>query len=200
MVRFNPIWIFTGIGLLLILTGCSLLRMEPEKPPSVVDRQALYRIHDWNIQGRIAVRSKQESWHAGLNWSHNPIKDSLQIAGPFGQGAVRVAITKNFIRVTHAGGGVEESANPNKLLYSLLGIEIPLEELQYWVLGLASPKSVFDADYDSSGWLRFLKQLGWTINMIEYQRVDNWVLPRKLKISKADARLILVIDEWGING
>ncbi len=188
------------IASLLILNSCSIFQVEPGAPPNAIDQRALYRVKAWNLQGRIGIRSKLESTQANLVWKHDLAEDRLTISGPFGQGAVAVFITEDFIRIRYADGKVDESENPNQLLYSLLGVEIPLETLQYWVLGVANPNIVFSENYDASGWLRQLKQLGWVIDLVEYQRAEKWVLPRKLKIVKGDARVVLVIDEWSIKG
>lgn len=164
------------------------------------DRAALYRIKVWTLRGRIAIQSNDESWQAGIVWRHDRQQDRLIISGPFGRGAARIVLSQNYIRVTRADGAVEESDDPDRLLHALLGVSIPINGLRYWVLGLSYPGLEADTSYDALGWLRALRQLGWTVDYPEYQDVESLILPRKLKASRGDAKLKLVVDEWDVDG
>ncbi len=186
--------------LFCLLESCSLFRVEPARTINPEDRAALYRINMWTLRGRIAIKSNDESWQAGITWRRNRQQDRLSISGPFGRGAARIILSQNYIRITRADGAVEESDDPDELLYALLGVSIPIDALRYWVLGVSYPGLDADVSYDSLGWLRALKQLGWAVDYPEYQDVEGMILPRKLKVSGVDAKLTLVVDEWDVGG
>ena len=190
-----PIWF-----VLLAFTGCvtvppvELKRLTPEA------RSALYELSHWQLQGRIAVRTRTDKWQASLRWQHLPEQDNLYISGPLGQGAVAITIRKDFIRLQQSDGQVQTSDNPEQVLRSQLGFPVPLSDLYYWVLGVPGAAELFEPEYDELNRLKTLKQSGWLIAYQRYQTVKQYILPGYINVSRGSVQLKLVVDDWQLEG
>jgi outer membrane lipoprotein LolB len=97
--------------------------------------------------------------------------------------------------------GKEYRANDLELLARrVLGWDLPLEGLQYWVRGLEWP--ALDAarrEADDSGRPRLLKQGGWQVAYLDWSPAGVSGLPSKLDLTGAGLRMRLVIDQWKID-
>jgi len=188
---------FLPLALAAGLWGCA----GPRASLPVVgaeERAWLVQLHNlgWQLRGRVGVSGGRDRWHGSLSWEHFRQGDWLTIAGPFGQGGVRIRVREGWIRIYYADGRIRESFQPEKLLGQILGIPVPWEALGYWVLGLPAPGKS-KAEYDSLGRLRRLDQHGWQIEYLRYTVVESGALPAKLVLSGPDGvRLKLIVDRW----
>jgi outer membrane lipoprotein LolB len=180
----------------MMLPSCAFFQPSPELRQGAETRQQLAALETWRMDGRVGVRSADESWQAGLIWNHDQDVDRLYISGPFGQGALNIKVSGSYIRVASADGTVEESEDPEQLLESIIGVAVPVPALRYWLLGLSYPSAKSDSEYDRMGRLIKLIQLGWVTRYQDYQAVQQWLLPRKLSVVNESTRLKLVIDDW----
>ncbi|MCI0655233.1 MAG: lipoprotein insertase outer membrane protein LolB, partial [Methylococcaceae bacterium] len=184
------------LSLLLGLPGCAIFETGPERFQDAEIRRQLAGLETWRMDGRVGVRSEDESWHAGLVWSHDRDVDRLYLSGPFGQGALNIKVSEHYIRVASADGTVEESGDPEQLLESMIGFAVPVPALRYWLLGLSYPFAESHSEYDRLGRLIKLNQLGWVAEYQDYQTNQRWSVPRKLSVVNKSTRLKLVIDDW----
>lgn len=188
--------ILTILFLAISTSSCGLFRPRQTAIASHQQRQSLYDLDVWKLEGRVAVRANQESWQANLTWRHDKQQDRLHIFGPFGQGAVRVTVKKGFIVITRADGQTESSNDPEGMLSERLGFPVPLSALAFWVLGIPAPDGNHTSEFDESGRLRGLQQLDWNIGYQSYVDLGDRVLPSKLKVRKNRLVLKLVVDQW----
>jgi len=182
----------------LLVTSCAIFESPPVPSVTNSDRDGLYALAAWSLDGRIGIRSRHDSLQASLLWQHQGEMEKLRIAGPFGQGAVSIEYSEKFIRILHADGNIEESNRPEDLLNSLLGVSLPVSAMRYWVLGISYPFAQAVEEFDEGGKLKTLKQLGWEINYKRFSLVENWVLPQKLEANNGNNRVKLFVDEWSI--
>jgi outer membrane lipoprotein LolB len=178
------------------VVGCASLERQTVRVLTPAERQELYDVEAWSVDGRIAVHSEGDAWHAGFSWRHDSVEDVLHIAGPLGQGAVDIVLRGQWIQITRSDGTREVSERPEELLQARLGVAVPLSALRYWILGLPEPDFEHVSRHDSSGQLRALKQLGWDVIYERYSGEGGWVLPTKMLVMQADIRLKIVIDQW----
>lgn len=181
------------IGLLPMLPACTTI---PEPSPETYSEQAnapLYQVQRWSLDGRLALTGKQDAWQASINWTHEPSSDAIKLAGPLGQGATNIFLTKDFVTIDRGAGKVQTSSQPEDFISQQVGLFVPVRSLRYWVVGLPEPDIAYlgtNAGFTQSGWL------------IEYgpmQAVDNKRMPRKLTVSNPQVKLKLIIEQWVIN-
>lgn len=188
----------TMLMIILGLSACATLETGHPALGNDQGRQPVppAGLSKWKIEGRIGVRTSDDSWHANLAWEHDRDFDRLRIHGPLGRGAVNIRLDEYEIRMELSDGTVYRSTVPDQLFRSRIGIEIPVRALSYWVQGLPFPKGEYQLGHSLSGRLEFLNQGGWSVQYHSYISDLTWDLPRKLSAFTNDTRLKLVIDSW----
>ena len=172
------------------LQGCSNVNVKDNQGFNLVDRSHLYDLKAWSFRGRLAVKSKVDSWSAAISWQHQPEQDILKLTGPLGQGAVLMTMTAQGLKIDQGDGRVEFSKNPDQLLADRLGMFVPLSALKFWVVGLVQPGVEFKVT--DSGF----EQSGWSINYPLYMQVERELMPHKMRVYKDQLQLKLVFDQW----
>jgi outer membrane lipoprotein LolB len=181
-----------GLALIVVfIAGCA----TPLLPSPAADIQAtwqarqleLRRVTAWQIQGRLALRAADQGWHASLRWDRDGEKVRLDIMGPLGRGHLQLVQDSHGAELRDADQRVWRAENPEDLLYRATGWALPLEGLNYWVVGLPMPESVSTQHLDGQGRLKRLMQSGWDIQFLEYTRFGAYDLPSKLYITRRNA-------------
>ncbi len=154
----------------------------------------------WEIDGRLAMRAADEGWHASLRWVRRQDRHAIDLAGPLGGGYLRLTQDRHGAQLRDAEQHVYHARDARALLLRATGWDMPIDGLNYWVLGLPAPGSPVTEDIDPWGRLKTLHQLGWDVEFIKYARYGRYELPSKLFIRRkpsADTlELRMVINRW----
>lgn len=172
-------------------------------------RAALQSIARWDLRGRVGVRLPDEGAQASLRWRHGDDGEQIDLTGPFGGGHARLQFDARGARLTDARGREHHDADAEALLLRATGWHVPLGGLTYWIRGLPIPEVASAEEIDEYGRLRLLRQLGWDIEFLSYDRVGAHQLPSKLFLARrlpghaADAdnariEVRLVVNSWDI--
>ena len=180
-----------------VLAGCATLR--PKGPPvpgpatSWDERlKDLERATRWDLDGRAAVALGQQGWQASLNWRQTGTDSELHLAGPLGIGAL-------MVKVTPAGLSLNGAAPSDAVVAQLqdrLGFDLPLDNLRYWLLGIPDPSIPFELARNAQDRAAHLSQAGWSIEYDAYMTGGGDLLPKRLVLSRADARVRIAVDHW----
>ncbi|MCR4301504.1 MAG: lipoprotein insertase outer membrane protein LolB [Sulfuricaulis sp.] len=181
-------------GLVLLvafIAGC----VTPLPPAPVADIDAawqarqieLRRITAWQVWGRLALRAPDQGWHASLRWDRDGEKVRLDITGPLGRGHLQLVQDSQGAELRDADQHVWRAENSEVLLYRATGWALPLNGLNFWVVGLPVPGSVSTQRLDAQGRLKRLEQSGWDIQFLEYTRFGAHDLPSKLFITRRNS-------------
>jgi outer membrane lipoprotein LolB len=180
----------------------------PRPPESELERRwqahatALAPLANWELRGRLAVRSDARGGQASLSWRREAARHSIRLNGPLGRGVVRVTQDEQGARLTDAERREFEAASAEELLYLYTGWQLPIASLDWWVRGLPAPGLDVQRDLDESGRLKTLHQQGWQVQYEEYMRLGALDLPNRLTFRHAarDGRpaieVRLVIERW----
>ena len=180
-----------------VLAGCATL--HPKGPPLPTGassweerRKALEQATRWDLDGRAAVALGTQGWQATLNWRQTGADSELHLAGPLGIGALT-------IKVTPAGLSLNGAAPDDAVVAQLqdrLGFELPLDNLRYWLLGIPDPNTPFELTRNAQDRAARLSQAGWSIEYDDYMAGGGDLLPKRLVLTRADARVRIVVDRW----
>ncbi len=191
----------------LFLAACAAVpaRAPLEDPAAAWElrRTALVRLDAWDLRGRLALRTEAEGAHASLHWVREGERHRMNLAGPFGGGRVRVVYDDSGAELRDAAGEVYRGRSVEELLARATGWWLPLEGLNYWVLGLPAPEAPAETEIDAWGRLRTLAQRGWRIDFLEYAPVDGYELPARVfirRLSRDDVMLEarIAIERWAL--
>jgi outer membrane lipoprotein LolB len=180
-----------------VIAGCAVFHPETRPPTAAAvswdeRRMDLERATHWDLDGRAAVALGQQGWQASLNWRQIGADSELHLAGPLGVGAL-------MIKVTPAGlslNGAPPSAAVVDQLQDRLGFELPLDDLRYWLLGIPDPNTPFELTRNAQDRAAHLSQAGWSIDYSAYMAGNGDLLPKRLVLTRADARVRIAVDRW----
>ena len=182
--------VFALCGLLAALAGCATTRPAQVLPASNVS------IGAFSLNGRVAVKLDERGYTASLRWHHSATRDSLRLLSPVvGSVVGEIEADENGATLTTGDKKVYRSNDAQSLTREVLGWDLPLAGLRYWVTGRADPASAVQAaDRDDKQRLKSLKQNDWRIAYLEY--FGDSALPSRLSLAYDRLRLRLIIERW----
>jgi outer membrane lipoprotein LolB len=156
----------------MMLAGCVSLHV-PSTPASMIKRssmqtQQLRRLNQWQIDGAFALSTPKQNDLANYRWRQNNQSFVIDVSSALNAVRFRVSGHPGRVVLTGVKGGPVEAPYAETLLRRVLGWQLPVSGLQYWIRGLAAPGS-HDVQKDSLGRFKVLTQQGWRINYLSYQ-------------------------------
>ena len=196
---------FNGSLRHFILCLCAVLLSacagQQPKPPTAAE-QSVTQLQQWSIKGKLGVRSPTENGSANLNWQQQSAPNyRIHLSGPLGAGATVISGTSGGVSLQRGNEPPMHARNPAQLTMQMLGWPLPVDEMFYWVRGLAAPGSAAQGEqHNAQGQLVSLRQSGWQLNFSGYENRGPYVLPTRIKAQTNQAagpvKVTLVIKEW----
>ena len=157
--------------------ACALLALLAAACASVDLRPDLSQL-EFELGGRLAANTRDESFTGAFHWRHAREGDELVIRTPLGQGVARLVRAGDAVALATAEGREYRAADAESLTERVLGFRLPLAGLADWVRGRPSPA---------------LEARGWKI---EYQEFDAERRPIRMRLTYPGIELRLAISEW----
>jgi len=177
---------------LLLLSACAAV---PRAPVAADPAQ----VSAFDLTGRINVRVENKGYPGRIRWQHAPGTDEVWVYSPVGSTVARMRQdASGALLVT--SDGKEYKANDMKLLArEVLGWNLPIDGLQYWVRGLPWPSlDRAREEHDADGRLKSLSQGGWEVAYLDWSPAGVSGLPSKLDVAGEGLRLRLLIEKWKV--
>lgn len=179
---------FFLLVLVVVVGGCVLL---PDSR-TVTTRPVL---DYFEVDGRIAVSNRSDGGNARIRWVHSADGDTWTLLNPVGQFVAKVTATEEGAELLDAEGGRRRAADVGELLEDLIGMDVPVARLMYWVQGVL-PESAEVRAYDETGRFALVDDFGWRITYLGYLSERRDALPSLIEVSRGDARLKFAIHQW----
>jgi outer membrane lipoprotein LolB len=191
------------LAVLIAVSACTAMRPVPAPSGDWQERQdRLLGLSSWRFRGRIAVRYESRGENGNLSWQQEGEQSTIQLSGPFGAGAYQILWEPGSVTVIDGAGEQQLSySGPDaaeQFLYDQLGWWFPASSTRYWLLGTLDPRYQGHEHFDADGRLSGLEQNGWTVSYQRFVEAGDFLLPGKMAMEKANARLRLVIDSWDL--
>ncbi|MFC6671315.1 lipoprotein insertase outer membrane protein LolB [Marinobacterium aestuariivivens] len=187
--------------LALILAGCSTFKPQTPMPGSGswedYQRRAL-ALETWALDGKIGIRTGQDSHSARLQWQQRPGDYRILISGPLGQGGALIEGSDQGVIIDVAGEGRYRASSPEGLLQELLGWSFPVQQATYWVRGLPAPGLPYSPGFRENR-LETLEQGGWLIHYSGYSQQGDPGLPERIRLRRADLTITVIIKDWELS-
>lgn len=177
----------------LFLTACSLISEKPLEGYQLAGMQHLQQQSVWYFEGRLAMVDEKDSISASINWHHRADKDEIELVGPLAQGRLAISVTPGVVVVDDGDSRQEYRGQVDRIVAEQLGVDMPVDALKYWVLGVNEPKGSFVEQ--EGGFF----QAGWLVRYREMQRVNSKWLPKKITAEKDKTRIKLIVDQWNLS-
>lgn len=186
---------------LLLAGGCATRppAVAPEAESAWLEhRAALEALRDWQVQGRVALRTETEGWSASFDWQQRGANYRIRLRGPFGQGAVELHGGRHGVWLKRADQPAVFAQNPEVLLHQQTGWQLPVKGLAAWLRGLPVADGDPAVQWDEQGRLLHIGQNGWLIDYQRYLEKGGLALPKKLRLKRDSIQVRFVVDDWQI--
>lgn len=175
----------------LAVAGCATTPVPPAAP---VDTRAPLP-ERWSMQGRIGVKTPEQSLSGNMRWTHRGDADELLLTSPLGQGVARIVRDADGVTLEVPNRPARRAADAESLTAAVLGYGLPVAGLTWWVQARPAPGSDFEATRDAFNRFDRIRQDGWTIEYLRYAD-DAPARPQKLALSRAGLEIRVVVDSW----
>jgi outer membrane lipoprotein LolB len=198
-----PAWPLGPLLMLLLLQGCSTSRVKESLAvsPELAYQQRsskLRALEAWDLFGRLSMDDGEDGGSGRLHWSTREETRQLDFRGALGRGAWRLNVGPGVAKLEKGDGTSTAAPTVDQLIQQEIGWRIPVNSLQWWVLGVAAPGEFQGMDLDEAGLVRRLRQDGWIIEFERYQRVEGFELPRKMEAVSGRYRVKLAVSRWSL--
>ncbi|UCH48353.1 MAG: outer membrane lipoprotein LolB [Betaproteobacteria bacterium] len=189
----DPVRAFRGFtlgGLLALLVACAT--QPPVAPPTVAPQ-----VDRFELSGRVAVKLDGRGHSARLRWLHDVDSDAIWLYSPVGSTIATLVANEEIATLVTSKKETFQSTDVQSLTRDVLGWDLPLGGLKYWVLGRVDPDApVEQIEWDGQQRIKRLVQDGWDIEFAGYAK--NSTLPASIVLRFADLRMRLLIDRWDV--
>lgn len=187
------------------LAGCSTTTNTTPSTPSPYaqlpwkDRQALLnRIQSWQVSGKIAVQTPNDSGSASVDWTEHQGQYIISLMGPMGSNGMTLSGRPGVVILQTSDGKRFTASSPEQILAERWRFHLPVSYLKYWIRGLPVPGLPANTSFDTSGRLAMLSQQGWNVQFADYTNTGKIDLPEKLFITSAALNVKIIIYNWKV--
>ena len=153
---------------------------------------ALQQAAEWALDARAAASIGTQGWQASLAWNQRGSTTELHLTGPLGLGASIVRLSSEGLSID----GALPSEGARQILQQRLGVDLPLESLRFWLLGVPNPRAQSTITRNDQDRVKQLIQSGWTVDIGRYLPVGGDWLPGQLTVQRGEVRVRIAIDHW----
>ena len=149
LINAMPIRRALVICVALVLSACETFSVIPQEPTGTESSQ-----ENWRIRGKFSFRSEQVSESGNFDWQQHGDRYQVRLFGPLGIGAVTISGDSDQVRIRTRDQDLI-SQQPQQTLRELTGMNIPINSLNYWLLGQRTDSNGTDAngtEREDSGW------------------------------------------------
>ncbi|MGL5387695.1 MAG: lipoprotein insertase outer membrane protein LolB [Serratia sp. (in: enterobacteria)] len=187
----------------LVLTACTLTKPGPATSPTspqwLAHEQAVQQLEQYQTRGAFAYLTDQKKVYARFFWQqYTPDRYRLLLTNPLGSTELELNVQKNVVQLTDNQGKRYVSDNPQEMIRKLTGMEIPMDNLRQWMLGLPGDATEFslDAQYRLNKLTYKQGDLTWVVTYQDYNTDLKIPLPSRLELQQGDQRIKLKMDNW----
>lgn len=154
----------------------------------------------FQLDGRINLRVQKEAYPGRVRWQHTPTSDELWFYSPLGSTVAHLRKDESGALLVTSEGREYRAADLRKLANEVLGWDLPIEALPFWVRGVEWPASAApEEQFDEQGRLKRLTQAGWQVAYLDWAPASVKGLPSKLDLQGERLRMRLVVERWQVN-
>ena len=191
---------------IFMLSACVTVQKHQLPPDSEISKQAAWEAHranienirTWKLKGRVAGKSDNEGFRAGVQWNQLQHDFVIDLFGPLGRKVAVITGNQSNVQLNTSKGESFDADDPEELMQNLFGYSLPVNGLRHWLLGIPDPKQASSLELDDLGHLKKLNQAGWVIEYKLYH-ADSPVLPLLIQISNPTLDANIKIDRWTLD-
>lgn len=173
-------------------TGTGSRKLEVSGRPEI-DR--------FEVTGRIAVRYNGDGYTGSMRWQHAGARDAVELYTPVGTLYARLRRDSAGAVMEMADGKRYEDKDAGLLSERVLGWQLPLDSMSYWLFTRPAPDRAPDrVEADDQGRPTLLQQSGWRVRYHDYTERASSLLPGRIDIDRPGLFVKLLVSRWGEPG
>ena len=176
-----------------LVAGCAATPRVPAVPGAVADPE---RLTDWTATGRLAIAADGQGGSGSFVWQQHASATELTLRGPLGAGAVRILRDGESLSVTDGDGHGLDATQAREQIRARLGTDLPLDQLRFWMLGIAAPGMPAQVSEHGEAPLRVIDQSGWRVSYEQFVAAQGWSLPARMTAASGAVRIRVVVNDW----
>ena len=191
----------SAAALLLFLAACA---GQPVNVPGDSNWQQhsakLRELTQRSAEGKLALRTPEQSESASFNWRQTGVITRLQLSGPLGVAATTLYNNGQTLEIRQGEELSTWDLTDTGALARETGWDLPLPALPHWIKGLPAPDiDIQDIQMGPDpARIEVLKQDDWEIRYEAYEAFSTLMLPTQLHIQREDTTVRLIIRDWQI--
>lgn len=179
-----------------LLSACAAWQ-RPQPVPAVDPAD----VSVFRLDGRINLRVEKEGYPGRVHWQHSPVADELRFYSPLGVTVAELRQDASGALLITSDGREHRAEDLQQLAFRVLGWDLPVAGLPYWVRGLEWPGAATEHEaMDEQGRLKELSQAGWKISYLDWTPAGVAGLPSKLDVQGERLRMRLLVEKWSVDG
>jgi outer membrane lipoprotein LolB len=188
--------------LLVFLAACAGQQIDLPRDKNWLEHSARLRgLTHWSAEGKLALRTPEQSESASLNWHQTGVITRLQLSGPLGAAATTLYSNGQTLEIRQGEELSTWDLTDTNALEQKTGWDLPLLALPHWIKGAPAPD--IDIQQMQMGpdlaLIETLRQDNWEIRYEAYAQFDTFTLPTRLHLRRGDTTLRLIIRDWQIS-
>ena len=154
----------------------------------------------FSMNGRIdVIDGTRGEYHGKIKWVRYGEEQDILMMAPTGKTLAMLTQKNGGFELMTSEGHFLQSGSSEELLQKALGYQFPLNGLDYWVQGAASPLSAFQSKPNAQGQFDSISQDGWDIRYGQYFKPEGDVtskVPRQITAVRGDLSIKVSVDNW----
>jgi len=156
-------------------------------------------LKNFQAQGKVAFTQGKRGGNASIFWKQQGNQYNIRLVGALGAGSLEIHGQPGFVGLNQSNGERYTATDPEQLIKKVLGWDIPVSPLRFWLQGQMVPGTKSDhVQYDSKGQLLTLNQLGWQIAYHKYIEQESRLLPSRVTLQHGNVRLKFIFRKWKV--
>jgi len=161
-------------------------------------------LNNWNIIGKINITNNNKSNTFNINWLQTNNNFNINITNILGFKVMQITGDNNQVVLNIMADvpekGIYTSDSIHNLVLNKFNLDIPFDNLLYWIRGIQNPNQNFTAQFNDINIINHLNQDNYIIEYKSYEITNNkYYLPYKFKLINDKKNTInFVIKSWQI--
>ncbi|WP_120430558.1 lipoprotein insertase outer membrane protein LolB [Acinetobacter baylyi] len=175
----------------LLFSGCQHI-IKPQSAPSTAQAE---QPNEFDLQGKIGVRTPQQSGSAFFTWSQHQDDFDIELSGILGVGKTQIEGKPGEVTLNSAKTGLITASSPEELLKRATGWDAPITHIVSWVQAKPATLSAKTMQ-DDQGRIKDIQEDGWNVNLSynAQQTLPNKLILKQALADNQENRITMIIQ------
>ena len=175
----------------VFLTGCQQFTQPLGSAPT----QMVVANNQFNLQGKIGVRTPQQSGSAFFRWVQEQQEFDIELSGMLGIGKTQISGKSGQVTLNSANTGLVTANTPEELLEQATGWKAPITNLVSWIQARPATSTAQIQKDENNRPTQFIEN-DWTVDLSynEQATLPNKLILKQSLESGQENRITMIIQ------